>query len=510
MSGIPTAPDETPLENPLSEREMDVARLLTTGATNSEIARELTISPHTVKVHLRNVFEKLQVSSRTEASMVLLQRGWVVVPGVEPASGPAVAEPAALPVLPPLHDQPAILATWQRVYLSIALALCLLAAVVPFVLSRPRTVFTLLSDAGQTVIGRPAVELLPRWEARTPLSQARSRMGIAMDNQLIYVVGGEGRGGRILATVESYDLAVNQWQPLAPLPVPLANSAAAIWSGGLYVAGGVTPAAPPANISANPTPDADTTLPAPATSDETTRAAPDDAAGASQTLSEGLAISESLLVYGGAFQTWRPLGALPVPLAGAQLLADDTALYLVGGWDGSGMRDEIWMWDMAESAPAANSAAQPPVEWRLLTRLPSPRAFFGAALVDDALYIAGGYDGENELADVHRYRLAGGEWQTLASLTIPRGGITLSHDGVALLALGGGWTRPVSDHERYDAVADQWTTFASPIPGEWRHLGAVSRDGVIHLVGGWSGDYLDTHFQYQSSFRALLPMLTND
>ncbi|MEX1019938.1 MAG: LuxR C-terminal-related transcriptional regulator [Litorilinea sp.] len=511
-------PESSAPENPLSEREMDVARLLTTGATNSEIARELTISPHTVKVHLRNVFEKLQVSSRTEASMVLLQRGWVVVPGLEtpgvetPGALEAQTGPVAPPVPPPLADQPAGLAVWQRIYLGVAVALCLVAAFTPYVLGRPRASFALLSDAGQTVIGRPAVELLPRWEARTPLSQARSRMAVAMDSQAIYVVGGEASGGRLLQSVDTYDLQVNQWHQLAPLPFALANSTAAIWENRLYVAGGVTPTSGAGSVAEN----VSENIPENVAGDEVAagaqpavEAAEDIAAelagerpATGNTPTARFTVSDALLLYDGALQTWRPRGALPVPLAGAHLLADSSALYLLGGWDGETMRDEVWAW-----TPDANT---PAVEWRLITRLPVPMAFFGATLVDGALYVAGGYDGQNELAQVHRYRLETARWEALPPLTVPRGGLTLAHDGVALLALGGGWTRPISDHERFDAGTNQWTTFASPIPGEWRHLAAVSREGVIHLLGGWSGDYLDTHLQYQSSFRALLPMITTD
>jgi len=63
----------------LSEREMDVLRLATKGLSNRDIGEELCLSPRTVQGHLGHIFNKLNVSSRTEASLRAVKEGWVTL-----------------------------------------------------------------------------------------------------------------------------------------------------------------------------------------------------------------------------------------------------------------------------------------------------------------------------------------------------------------------------------------------------------------------------------------------
>lgn len=56
-----------PASNKLSERERQVLKLAASGAANKAIARELLLSSRTVDAHMRSIFDKLGVSSRTEA-----------------------------------------------------------------------------------------------------------------------------------------------------------------------------------------------------------------------------------------------------------------------------------------------------------------------------------------------------------------------------------------------------------------------------------------------------------
>ena len=67
----------------LTNRELEVLKLIVSGKSNKDIGSELSISEATVKTHINNILSKLGVSDRTQAATTALQRGIVELPEVQ-------------------------------------------------------------------------------------------------------------------------------------------------------------------------------------------------------------------------------------------------------------------------------------------------------------------------------------------------------------------------------------------------------------------------------------------
>ncbi len=65
------------LDEPLSNRELTVLRLVANGHPNKQIASQLELSTDTIKAHLKSIFAKLGVTDRTEAVTVAARRGFI-------------------------------------------------------------------------------------------------------------------------------------------------------------------------------------------------------------------------------------------------------------------------------------------------------------------------------------------------------------------------------------------------------------------------------------------------
>lgn len=68
----------------LQPRELEVIRQVALGLSNKQIASRLGIGERTVQTHLRNILVKLEAGSRTEAAVMALQKGWIVLDDVPP------------------------------------------------------------------------------------------------------------------------------------------------------------------------------------------------------------------------------------------------------------------------------------------------------------------------------------------------------------------------------------------------------------------------------------------
>ena len=431
----------------LSERELDVLRCVSSGATNKEIASELSISQNTVKVHLRNIYTKLDVSSRTEATTAAIQQGTITVPGVEnpmaaaetqPVTEMAAGQSIAAESAGESNDRPQ-----KRNWRTPVLLLLLLVSVIAIVFLG----LQVMNQSQAAATPEPFAETIigdSRWISSRPMSEGRANMAVASVGLDVYQIGGETAGG-VDGTVTVFNSVDRVWREAAEKPTAVADVSAVELYGELYVPGGrMADGQPTAVVEA----------------------------------------------YSPSQDAWRPIASLPQPLSGGLTLSDGAFLYVFGGWDGEEYLDTAFKYD-----PSADS-------WRPLRPIPQARAFAAGGALTGKLAVVGGADEQGQLSSCQLFDPAAEEWSGCPDMLQPRAAAGSAVILNKLYVIGGGLDGEddVSFSEVYDPNGETWQVVNTPMLEDrvnWPHAGVGHVETRIYALGGRHGDvYLDETLIY--------------
>jgi DNA-binding CsgD family transcriptional regulator len=478
----------------ISEREREILALVATGATNQQIALQLNISVNTVKVHLRNIFSKIGVVSRTEATVYAMRNGLVSMrdssaealvavlpepPELAAADQPQAATPAeaaaseltpqpsaevappqsaplppaeVAPPAPPPQTEATPPAARLRAWLPFIVIFGLIAAII-IVIAMP-----LLGQSGAAPDGTaapapfatsPAGEtaIRSRWTPLAPLPTPRDHFAAAAFDlqQEIYIFGG-AEAGEVSASIDRYDPLNDLWVAIGEKPLPVQHASAVTLRGKIYLPGG------------------------------------EDAAGV---------VHDSMEIYDPRERIWSEGPPLPAPRSRYTLVSWDGQIYLIGGWDGQQVRGEVFIFD-----PDANRWGEGPT-------LTTPRQRAGAVIASGRLYLIGGEGVAGPLRDNVRLDPGAEPTRTWSSIApLPR-----AVGAPAVVAPVG--TPLVFDAEgregfQYNQASDAWQTFA--IPDDAVIAASVAMlDTGVYFIAGAEDPQPGAVGKYQPIFTVFLP-----
>ncbi len=431
----------------LTEREIEILGLIAQGKSNKEIAESLFISSNTVKVHVRNIFAKLEVSTRTEASMLAVQRGLITnganAGEITQVSSQTVGAPKAQPEMSSGSSQKTLNILYSTGFVVVLLLLALIAY--------------RISNPPQTKATPESVDQFSfesQWQERSSLPEKRTRAAaVSFQNQIfllggivdghysnellrfnpeernwhvlaekptpaaeiqavvlggkIYVPGGKLANGDVIDTLEIYDPSSNRWTAGAPLPIGLSAYSSAAFEGKLYVFGGW----------------------------------------------DGDGYSDRVFLYNPDTETWSEQTQMPVAAGFSGAASAAGRLYIVGGYDGNEALSSNWVFTPSQEGTDP---------WTEAAGLPEGRYAMGLVSVADQIHLIGGLGRPNQ-----------------------------------------SFTQMV-----FDPATDRWEIIENPLAKEWAHLAISVLGTEIYSMGGEiEGETSNRNLSYQIIFVFMLPII---
>jgi DNA-binding CsgD family transcriptional regulator/N-acetylneuraminic acid mutarotase len=491
--------------NQLSEREREVLQLVAAGQSNQQIANTLGISINTVKVHLRNVFGKIGVASRTEATMYAVRSGIVAVDRVDrdlveeadqsvadepdedavvatvavpptPVSDLLIATPtdeeqlaekpdpddAQLRAIPAdvvqKPDQPPIVVSTAPPQTQRRFPIAWIVggvALVVVALIATAWVTGLLDrlGAGSRVVNEPGISGdEARWRQLQDAPDPRAAFAAVTVGDRVFAIAGENESG-ILDTVARFDTQSGTWTELSRKPTAVTDVRGAVLGGKIYVPGG-------------------------------------------RRSSDPQDVTDVVERYDPATEDWETVAALPEPRSAYALAVVEGNLYLFGGWDGTAYRSEVFEYDPDQDA------------WRERTPMPTARAYMDAGVVDGSVYVVGGENERGPLAtnEVFTPAQEGAQaWSRRAPLPEARSRFSLAAASSILHVVGG--HDPQIPPVKYNARTDNWQFFSAPPQPVGSQVGVVLLGETAVTIGGKTGDaaYSAEVQGYQAIFTIFSP-----
>jgi len=446
---------------PLSERELSVLSAVAAGASNREIGQTLSISPHTVKAHMRNIFAKLGVNSRTEATTKALSLGLLDLHGngaaglpTSPVKPEAEFSTEATSAVEAVPDDDMETGRRQRLIGAIVLIVILALAVLLMqqYLDRTDLAATPQVTANPSLPGVQVGE--SRWFYAGEIPNSRSGSTFTGAGLKLYQIAGENEVG-VVNLVDVYDSSTRSWSAGDPKPTAVADAAAVELFGQIYVIGG--------------------------------------------RLADGRATAV-VEAYSPLEGVWRPVGAIPEPLYGAAAAVTDGQIVLTGGFGDNGIGQHSYGYDPGSE------------DWRTLADLPIPTAFASVGVIDGAVLVAGGEGEEGPLNDCQKLDFSRNEWSACGSLVAERAhaaGVVLGNK--VFYVLGGGQDGEPQSGEMLDRDIGSWNPVELPLQNgqiSWTISLATTIETRIYVAtgsseGGLGELYVFTPLIYRTYIQAI-------